>query len=262
MSGYYDKYLKYKQKYVQLKAEQFLRNPIDQGKYLYLKNQEFNRNPMDQGKYLDLKNDKYVKLFGGNENKKSKAVFLLGGPGCGKGTNAEKIVRDFGYIHLSAGDLLREERNNPNSKQGELINSFMKEGKLVPPEIPTQLLKNKMEELKKSGKMKFLIDGFPRSMLNLEFWNNIIGDLVDIDFVLFLNCFDDIMIDRALERGRNSGRVDDNIDTLRKRLETYKNESLPVIEYFREKGIIEEINSNRSKEEVYADIAKILDRRL
>jgi UMP-CMP kinase len=158
MSGYYEKYLKYKQKYVQLKAEQFLRNPKDQ-------------------------------LYGGNE--KSKAVFLLGGPGCGKGTNAEKIVRDFGYVHLSAGDLLREERNNPNSKQGELINSFMREGKLVPPEIPTQLLKNKMEELKKVGKNRFLIDGFPRSMLNLEFWNNIIGDSVDIDFVLFLNCFDE-----------------------------------------------------------------------
>jgi len=246
MSGYYEKYLKYKQKYVKLKAEQFLRNPKDQEKYPNLKAEQFLRNPKDQ-------------LYGGNE--KSKAVFLLGGPGCGKGTNAEKIVRDFGYVHLSAGDLLREERNNPNSKQGELINSFMKEGKLVPPEIPTQLLKNKMEEFRKVGKNRFLIDGYPRSMLNLEFWNNIIGNSVDIDFVLFLNCFDDIMIDRALERGRNSGRVDDNIDTLRKRLETYKNESLPVIEYFRKKGIIEEVNSNRSKDEVYADIAKLIRER-
>ena len=114
-----------------------------------------------------------------------------------------------------------------------------------------------MEELQKTNQNKFLIDGFPRSYQNLEFWNNIIGDYVDLQFVLFLECKDDIMIDRALKRGKKSGRVDDNIETLRKRLDTYKKESLPVIEHFRKSGLLEEVNSNRTKKEVFGDIALI-----
>lgn len=204
-------------------------------------------------------NVKFLEDLNDINRKKSKVIFLLGGPGCGKGTNAEKIVEKYGYIHLSAGDLLREEKNDPNSKQGELINNYMKEGKLVPPEIPTKLLKNKIEQLEKQNKNKFLIDGFPRNNQNLELWNKIIGNLVDIEFVLFLKCKDDVMIERALERGKNSGRVDDNIETLRKRLETYKTESLEVINYFREQGILKEVDSNRSRKEVFDDIVDIFE---
>ena len=245
--SYEQKYLKYKQKYLALKEQDiFAQGDSFKSKYIKLK--------------FELEQQSTTLLTGGKkkeESGKGKVVFLLGGPGCGKGTNAIKISKKFGYVHLSAGDLLREEKSNPNSKHGELINSYMKEGKLVPPEIPTQLLKAKMEELQKVNKNKFLIDGFPRSYQNLEFWNNIIGDYVDLQFVLFLECKDDIMIDRALKRGKKSGRVDDNIETLRKRLDTYKKESLPVIEHFRKNGLLEEVNSNRTKKEVFDDIALI-----
>lgn len=95
-----------------------------------------------------------------------QVVFVLGGPGSGKGTNCAKLVETFGFIHLSAGDLLREERQS-GSELAEMINTYIAEGKIVPAEVTVRLLHNAME---KSGKKKFLVDGFPRDLMNLQCW--------------------------------------------------------------------------------------------
>lgn len=100
------------------------------------------------------------------DSNKFKVVFVLGGPGSGKGTNCAKIVELYGYVHLSAGDLLREERNS-GSELAEMINTYIAEGKIVPAEVTVRLLHAAME---KSGKTKFLVDGFPRDMDNLNCW--------------------------------------------------------------------------------------------
>ena len=102
-----------------------------------------------------------------------QVVFVLGGPGSGKGTNCSKIVELFGYVHLSAGDLLREERNS-GSELADMINTFIAEGKIVPAEITVRLLRAAME---KSGKTSFLVDGFPRDMDNLKCWEDTMGDI-------------------------------------------------------------------------------------
>lgn len=87
-------------------------------------------------------------------------IFVLGGPGAGKGTQSEKLVADYGFKHLSAGDLLREEQDRPGSKYGELIKSYIKEGTIVPMEVTIQLLENAMgKAIQEEEKKKFLIDG-------------------------------------------------------------------------------------------------------
>ncbi len=83
---------------------------------------------------------------------------MLGGPGSGKGTNCARIVEHFGYVHLSAGDLLRAERAS-GSKLADMINTYIAEGKIVPADVTVRLLREAME---KSGSNKFLVDGFPR----------------------------------------------------------------------------------------------------
>jgi UMP-CMP kinase len=96
-------------------------------------------------------------------------IFVLGGPGAGKGTQCAKLVADFGFAHLSAGDLLREEQDRPGSEFGEMIKSYIKEGTIVPLEVTVQLLENAMKRsLDKSGKGMFLIDGESLPFLPLQ----------------------------------------------------------------------------------------------
>ncbi|CAH0753322.1 unnamed protein product [Bemisia tabaci] len=181
-----------------------------------------------------------------------KVVFVLGGPGAGKGTQCDNIVREFGFVHLSAGDLLREERNTPGSQYGELIDQRIKDGLIVPVEITCKLLVTAME---KSGKNKFLIDGFPRNKDNLDGWNKEMGEKVELLFVLFFDCPLDVCIQRCLKRGAaGSGRTDDNEESLKKRINTYNNDSLPIIKHFEAQNLVRRIEADKSPDDVFAEV--------
>ena len=184
---------------------------------------------------------------------KFEVVFVLGGPGSGKGTNCEKIVLKFGYTHLSAGDLLREERNS-GSKLAEMINDNIKEGRIVPAHVTVGLLHKAMI---KSGKTKFLVDGFPRDIDNLTCWEENMSQHCDVKFLLFLECPEAIMLERLLERGKTSGRNDDNADSITKRFKTYMNSTMPIVDHFRKLGKVKEVNSNRTPDEVFTDVEKL-----
>jgi len=93
-----------------------------------------------------------------------RGIDRVGGPGTGKGTMCEKLVQDWDFIHLSAGDLLRAEQARPGSQYGALIKKFIQEGEIVPMEITVGLLQNAMQEYVRKDIRKFLIDGFPRKM--------------------------------------------------------------------------------------------------
>lgn len=178
-------------------------------------------------------------------------MFVLGGPGSGKGTNCARIVENFGYVHLSAGDLLRAERES-GSELADMINTYIKEGKIVPAEVTVRLLRNAMES---SGKNKFLVDGFPRDIHNLECWEAQLNSIVDVSFLLFLDCPEEVMLERLLERGKTSGRNDDNIESIKKRFATYEASTRPIIEHFRSIGKVRQVDANRDIEIVYAEVS-------
>lgn len=104
--------------------------------------------------------------------KKPEVLFILGGPGSGKGTLCRYIVERYGYVHLSAGDLLREERVKPGSQYGELIETHIRNGTIVPVEITCSLLDRAMH-VSDNPHNRFLIDGFPRNQDNLDGWNKV-----------------------------------------------------------------------------------------
>merc|ERR1719507_1403518 len=183
---------------------------------------------------------------------KPKVLFVLGGPGAGKGTQCAKICENFGHwSHISAGDCLRDERNNPNSKQGELINKIIKEGNIVPSEITVGLLEQAMEAQKKQGKTCFLIDGFPRNLGNVNSWEQVIGDRADVLGVLFYKANEEEMEKRLLGRGATSGRNDDNIETIKKRFRTYLKETMPIVDKYAEKGMVFSIDGMPAPDKVW-----------
>ncbi|XP_038708048.1 UMP-CMP kinase-like isoform X2 [Tripterygium wilfordii] len=178
-------------------------------------------------------------------------TFVLGGPGSGKGTQCEKIVETFGFTHLSAGDLLRREIAS-NSKDGTMILKTIIEGKIVPSEVTVKLIKREMES---SDNVKFLIDGFPRSEENRVSFEQIIG--AEPNIVLYFDCPEKEMIERVLSR--NQGRVDDNINTIKKRLEVFEALSLPVINYYSNKGKLHKINAVGTVDEIFEQVHPIFD---
>jgi len=183
-------------------------------------------------------------------------VFVLGGPGAGKGTQCAKIVEQFGFVHLSAGDLLRAERKSPGSQFGELIEHHITNGTIVPVEITCSLLERAMNE---SGKSHFLIDGFPRNEDNLTGWNRQMGDKVNLKCVLFFHCSQEICTERCLSRGAaGSGRTDDNIESLTKRFVTYENATMPIIKHYEEQHLVKKIDATKTPEEVYVEVEEAI----
>uniref|UniRef100_A0A8D8R240 UMP-CMP kinase n=1 Tax=Cacopsylla melanoneura TaxID=428564 RepID=A0A8D8R240_9HEMI len=186
---------------------------------------------------------------------KPKVVFVLGGPGAGKGTQCANIVKHFGYVHLSAGDLLREEQKSPGSQYGKLIEEYIQSAKIVPVEITCKLIENAMN---KSVSNKFLIDGFPRNQNNLDGWNKEMADKVNVIYVLFFDCSEDVCVKRCLKRGaEGSGRADDNEESLKKRITVYNNETMPIIKHFEGKNLVKKINAEKSAEEVFEEVQKL-----
>ncbi|KAK9890173.1 hypothetical protein WA026_008977 [Henosepilachna vigintioctopunctata] len=187
-----------------------------------------------------------------------KVIFVLGPPGAGKGTQCQKIVQKYGYVHLSAGDLLREERAKPGSQYGELIESYIRDGKIVPVEITCSLLEKAM--MAKSEMNKFLIDGFPRSENNLNGWNDSVDKKVKLLFVLYFDCPLEICTERCLARGAaGSGRSDDNIESLNKRVKTFLSETAPIIQHYKELDMVKTVDATKSEDEVFTEVTEIFD---
>ncbi|MCO5580076.1 hypothetical protein L7F22_033942 [Adiantum nelumboides] len=193
------------------------------------------------------------------DSEKVLVIFVLGGPGAGKGTQCERLVSQYGFVHLSAGDLLRAEQNRQGSQYGQLIADHIKEGKIVPQEITIALLRNAMDQAVASGgktlaghdvgpehkdkwtggKGRFLIDGFPRKMDQA---------VCNSRFVLFLHCSEEVMLGRLLERGKTSGRADDNEESIKKRFR--KSPRLTLLQ---------RVDSQQDVAKVTEDIRKAMD---
>eukprot|EP01084_Bolivina_argentea_P312157 540415_1 len=175
---------------------------------------------------------------------KPQVFFVLGGPGAGKGTQCQNIVTEFGFIHLSAGDLLRKERNS-GSENAQLINNYIKQGKIVPVAITISLIKKEMETQIQNGNTKFIIDGFPRNKDNLDGWNKLMSDFADTPFLLYLQCNEQEMTNRILQRAEQSTikRKDDNIETLNRRFKVFEHDTMPVIEEFMKQNKCKTIHS-------------------
>lgn len=207
--------------------------------------------PYSSSQYSTTKSQKIKPVW---EKRDVMVIFVLGGPGSGKGTNCAKLVEDFGFEHLSAGDLLREEQRRKGSQYGELIKECIREGKIVPMEVTIALLKKAM---RMSNKGWFLIDGFPRAMDQAEMFEKVI---VESTATLYFECPEATMLERLLKRGETSGRADDNIDSIRKRFTTFTDTSFPVIQHYQDEGKVIKVSCEDAPDQVYSDVKNAIEK--
>ena len=189
---------------------------------------------------------------------KPNVVFVLGGPGTGKGTMCELAESQLGWTHLSTGNLLRAERE-AGGPTAATIEEFITAGKLVPNEIVVALLKDAMENITRTtGRNNFLLDGFPRSLTNLEGWYEIFGRDTELPKMLYFECPYAVLEKRILARAKYSGRSDDNVQSMKLRFDTFKAETLPTVELFKGKNKCVEVDTSQDRQSVYALVASNL----
>ena len=180
---------------------------------------------------------------------KPRIVFVIGGPGCGKGTQCKRIVQNFKYVSFSTGDLLRQYVKD--KKDGyEDIDNQMKEGKLISSATLMKVLK---EYVMSSKNKKILVDGYPRNQENIDEWEKQMKDLVEVKGALYIEVSNEEMTKRLL--GRNEGRADDNEETIKKRLTTFEQQTKPIVSYFEKKGNLIKIDGMKTVDEISKDIA-------
>ncbi|MBG89090.1 MAG: adenylate kinase [Verrucomicrobiales bacterium] len=184
-------------------------------------------------------------------DRKPNVVFVLGGPGTGKGTMCELAETQLGWMHLSIGELLRaeQEAGGPNAAA---IEERLAAGKLAPNEIAVSLLKNAMDKAMCTNRQtNFLLDGFPRSLPNLDAWYELFGKETELPKMLYLECPFEVLQERILGRANFTGRADDNVESIKLRYETFKTETLPIVELFRSNNKCVEIDTSQDRQVVY-----------
>jgi adenylate kinase len=172
-------------------------------------------------------------------------VFVLGGPGSGKGTQCARLAKALNLTHISMGDLLRQEVAE-GSPLGEEITAAMREGIMVSMDITRRLLIKNMAKAQGTSN-GFLLDGFPRQLDQAEAFETTIGTCT---FVLTFDCPSSVLVQRLLKRGETSGRADDNAVTIQKRLKTFETLTKPVIEHYESLGKVCRVNGNDTIEAV------------
>ena len=186
-------------------------------------------------------------------------IILCGAPGCGKGTQSEFIVEKYGLTHLSTGDLMRHEVAS-GSELGQLIESYTSQGQLVPDDVTIQLLEKHIESLPADTK-GLIFDGFPRTLnqaVQLERLMKKRGDKTAI--LIDINVPEDEIIRRLIERGKTSGRSDDNLDTIKKRLVVYHEQTRPVDDYYELMDKYVRIQGLGTISGIFGRISRVLDK--
>eukprot|EP00041_Stephanoeca_diplocostata_P007099 m.97848 g.97848 ORF g.97848 m.97848 type:complete len:441 (-) comp16729_c0_seq1:325-1647(-) len=188
-----------------------------------------------------------------------KVVFVVGGPGSGKGTQCSKISSKYDMLHLSVGDLLRTEAQS-GTERGKQIAAIQAEGKLVPDDITVDVI-NKAIDAAPDGQ-GVLLDGFPRAQEQMTLFNDKVGASVKKKLMLWMECSHETMKTRLLARGQTSGRSDDNEESIKQRFDTFMEKTKPVVEHFADFGHVHHIDANDDVDAVFDNACEALAQNL
>ena len=187
-----------------------------------------------------------------------KNIIIFGAPGSGKGTQSDLLVEKYGFKHISTGDVLRAEIKNETALGNE-AKSYIDKGQLIPDALMINILAATYDSLCPCNGLIF--DGFPRTIAQAEALKQMLAERnTEVSVMLELDVPEDLLVERLLNRGKTSGRADDNLETIKSRLEVYHNQTSPLIEWYKNEGKRHQVNGVGSLEEIHANLCAIIDR--
>lgn len=185
----------------------------------------------------------------------SEVLLLVGPPGAGKGTQAEKLARARRLTKLSTGDMLRDHVKR-ETDVGQVAKQVMEAGQLVSDELIVAMVKSELEAQKT---VRVLLDGFPRTAVQAEALDASLQELgTAITAVVFLEVSTDELVARLVGRAAEQDRTDDNEATIRTRMQVYSEQTAPLLEYYEARGKLRHVDGSGTVEEVFARISEVL----
>ncbi len=185
-------------------------------------------------------------------------LVIFGAPGSGKGTQSEKLIDRYGLTHISTGEVLRKEIA-AGTELGKIADSYISKGHLIPDELMVRILAAEVDRLMPTSK-GFIFDGFPRTIPQAEELTKMLEKRGEkLHAVIGLEVPDDELTSRLINRGKSSGRADDNPETIKNRLGVYHSTTSPLREYYINDGIYKAIHGLGSVDEIFDRIASHVD---
>ena len=185
-------------------------------------------------------------------------IVIFGAPGSGKGTQSARIVEKYGINHISTGDVLRAEIKK-GTELGKIAKSYIDQGQLLPDELIIDILASTLDGFKESKGVIF--DGFPRTIAQAEALKAMLAERgQEVSIMLDLDVPEDELMTRLIKRGQESGRADDNEETIKKRLVVYHSQTSPLIDWYKNEGQYQHINGLGTMDGIFAAIAEAIDK--
>jgi len=187
-----------------------------------------------------------------------KNIVIFGAPGSGKGTQSDLMIEHYGLGHISTGDVLRNEIKK-GTELGKTAQSYIDKGNLIPDDLMVSILAKKYDEFGR-GHKGVIFDGFPRTIPQAEALKKMLDERGDkVAAMIELDVPEDELMTRLIKRGQESGRADDNEETIKKRLVVYHSQTQPLIEWYKKEGLHHHINGSGTLERIFGDIQKVID---
>ena len=185
-------------------------------------------------------------------------IVIFGAPGSGKGTQSERIVEKYGINHISTGDVLRAEIKN-GTELGKTAKGYIDQGQLIPDELMIDILASVFDSFEDSKGVIF--DGFPRTIAQAEALKKMLAERgQDVSVMVDLDVPEEELMVRLIKRGKDSGRADDNEETIKKRLHVYHSQTAPLIDWYKNEEKYQQINGQGTMEGIFAEICEAVDK--
>jgi len=187
-------------------------------------------------------------------------VVIFGAPGSGKGTQSELIEKKYGLVHLSTGDILRSEIAK-GSDIGKLADGLISKGQFIPDDLMISILNETIDKYPTAN--GFIFDGFPRTITQAEALDSMLRSRnLRVSVMLNIDVDTNELVKRLLNRGKTSGRSDDNLQTIHQRIQVYETKTLPVIQFYDRQKKHNRIKGTGTMDEVFESICKVIDSKL